>query len=165
VQRVGGVELMDAYLPVAARDGHRIALAGAAPGVAAAAAARLQERFPGLRVVAAESGDPGAPLAARLQAAAPDVVCAAFGHGRQERFLRDHLAGIGAAAGVGVGGWLDYVSGRVRRAPATLRDAGLEWAWRLALQPWRVRRQAVLPWFWLLDRRETALLARARGSA
>jgi N-acetylglucosaminyldiphosphoundecaprenol N-acetyl-beta-D-mannosaminyltransferase len=53
-----------------------------------------------------------------------------------------------------VGGTLDYIAGRARRAPAVVRDAGLEWAWRLALEPWRLRRQLQLPRFWVLERAE-----------
>jgi N-acetylglucosaminyldiphosphoundecaprenol N-acetyl-beta-D-mannosaminyltransferase len=64
---------------------------------------------------------------------------------------------------MGVGGALDFLAGRVRRAPAVVRRAGLEWAWRLALQPWRVRRQAVLPVFWWLDRRELGALRSGPG--
>jgi len=44
-----------------------------------------------------------------------------------------------------VGGTFDFLAGRVRRAPLWLRRAHLEWLWRLALQPARVRRMAVLP--------------------
>ena len=84
------------------------------------------------------------------------VFLAAFGAGRQERFLDEHLGEIGAAAGIGVGGVLDFLAGRVRRAPAVVRSLGLEWAWRLMLQPWRLRRQAVLPVYWWLERREAA---------
>ncbi|MCU1282841.1 MAG: hypothetical protein JWM53_6387 [bacterium] len=100
----------------------------------------------------------GTATAERLRAAAPDAIFAAYGAGRQESFLAAHLTAIGAGVGMGVGGALDFLSGRVRRAPAPVRRAGLEWAWRLARQPWRVRRQAVLPLFWWLDRRECASL-------
>ena len=153
-ERVSGVDLIQAYAPIAAARGHRLVLCGAAPGVAAAAAAALSARVGGLRVVATDSGDPVAATAVRLAAGHPDVVLAAYGAGRQERFLVDHLALTGAAAGIGVGGSLDFLSGRIRRAPAPIRRAGLEWAWRLARQPWRWRRQSVLPVFWWLARRE-----------
>lgn len=152
--RVGGADMLMAYLPEAVRRGHRLALAGARPGVAVVAAQRLRTRFPGLNIVTADPGDPGDALAERLRAARPDMVWAAFGHGRQELFLQRHLQAIGAGAGVGVGGTLDYIAGRVRRAPAPLRRAGLEWAWRLALEPWRLRRQLQLPRFWALERAE-----------
>ena len=41
---------------------------------------------------------------------------------------------------MGVGGSFDFISGRVRRAPMVLRNIGLEWLWRLAVQPWRAKR-------------------------
>jgi len=154
--RVTGIDLLHAYAPHAARLGHRIALCGAAPGVAAAAAQRLTQDHPGLQVVASDSGDPGAPVAERLAAATPDVVCAAYGHGTQERFLAEHLPRIGAAVGIGVGGTLDVLAGRVRRAPGVLQAAGFEWAWRLVREPRRIRRQAVLPLYWWRERREGA---------
>jgi len=159
-ERVGGVDLLEEYLPEAARRGHRIALAGSAPGIADEAAQRLRARWADLRIVAADGGDPDAALADRLRSASPDVVCAAFGQGRQEMFLRTHLADIGAPVGIGVGGWLDYMAGTVRRAPRPMRDAGLEWAWRLALQPRRLRRQLYLPLFWVAEHREAARFAR-----
>ena len=52
--------------------------------------------------------------------------------------------------GVGVGGSFDVISGRVKRAPKLLRQLGLEWLFRLLIQPWRWRRQRVLPGFALL---------------
>ena len=56
----------------------------------------------------------------------------------------------GARVVVGVGGSFDLISGRVRRAPRLLRRLGLEWLFRLAREPWRWRRQRVLPRFALL---------------
>jgi N-acetylglucosaminyldiphosphoundecaprenol N-acetyl-beta-D-mannosaminyltransferase len=38
---------------------------------------------------------------------------------------------------MGVGGTLDFLSGRIKRAPRVLRQLGLEWLWRLGVQPWR----------------------------
>jgi N-acetylglucosaminyldiphosphoundecaprenol N-acetyl-beta-D-mannosaminyltransferase len=155
-ERVGGADLITAYLPEAERRAHRIALVGGAPGVARAARDRMVAAHPRLRVVAASAGAPDPATAGRLHQAQPEMVLVAFGAGRQEEFLQRHLGQIGAAAGIGVGGSLDYLAGRVRRAPTLLRRAGLEWAWRLAMQPWRVRRQAVLPVYWWLERREAA---------
>ena len=153
--RVGGADLVEAYLPEAVERGERIALVGGFDDVAVRAAAELRRRHPGLDVVA-DGGDPTDGTARRVAALAPHLVCAAYGAGRQERFLRDHLRTIGAAAGIGVGGTLDYLAGRVRRAPAAVRSAGLEWLWRLALEPSRWRRQLVLPQFWVLERLEAS---------
>ena len=161
---MGGADLITAYLPEAERRAHRIALVGGAPGVARAARDRMVAAHPRLRVVAASAGAPEALTARRLSESKPEIVLAAFGAGRQEEFLDRYLGEIGAAAGIGVGGSLDFLAGRVRRAPATVRRLGLEWAWRLAIQPWRVRRQAVLPVYWLLERREARqVMGAARG--
>jgi N-acetylglucosaminyldiphosphoundecaprenol N-acetyl-beta-D-mannosaminyltransferase len=155
-ERVGGADLITAYLSEAERRGHRVALVGGAPGVARSARDRMVAAHPRLRVVAASAGAPDAATASRLREAHPEMLLVAFGAGRQEQFLAQHLGRIGAAAGIGVGGSLDFLAGRVRRAPAIVRRAGLEWAWRLAMQPWRFRRQAVLPVYWWLERREAA---------
>jgi N-acetylglucosaminyldiphosphoundecaprenol N-acetyl-beta-D-mannosaminyltransferase len=155
-ERVGGADLLEAYLPQAVAHAHRIALTGAAPGGGEAARAALLRRHPGVLVVAADGGPPDAATAARLAATQPDMVWAAYGHGRQELFLQRHLRTIGAAAGIGVGGTLDYLAGRARRAPRPVQRAGLEWAWRLALQPWRLRRQLVLPQYWVFERLEAS---------
>lgn len=152
-QRVGGADLLEAYLPHARRLGHRVALVGAGNGVAEEAAHVLRRAFPGVDVVA-DGGDPTAATAQRVAQQAPAVVAAAYGAGRQERFLRDHLDTMQARFGIGIGGTLDYLAGTARRAPAAVRGAGLEWLWRLAREPSRWRRQLVLPQFWYLERRE-----------
>jgi N-acetylglucosaminyldiphosphoundecaprenol N-acetyl-beta-D-mannosaminyltransferase len=151
--RVGGADLLDSYLPHARSLGHRVALVGARAGVAERAATVLRDRLPGLDVIA-DGGDPTGATALRVGAHAPRIVAAAYGAGSQERFLRDHLSTMHARAGVGVGGTLDYLAGAARRAPAAIRRAGMEWLWRLAIEPRRWRRQAVLPAFWWLERRE-----------
>ena len=154
VDRVAGIDLVDHYAAEAAALGHRFALVGAAPGVAAAAGAELERRHPGLRVVATDSSDPGPALARRLRSVGVDVVLAAYSMEGQALFLEHHLDDCGAGAGIGVGGTLDVIAGRLQRAPAPLRTLGLEWLWRLACQPWRVRRQVDLPRFWWSARRE-----------
>jgi N-acetylglucosaminyldiphosphoundecaprenol N-acetyl-beta-D-mannosaminyltransferase len=155
-RRVGGADLIMAYLSEAERRAHRIALVGGAPGVARRARDRMVAAHPRLCIVAASAGAPDSVTSHRLHDAQPEIVLAAFGAGRQERFFEEHLGSIGAAAGIGVGGALDFLAGRVRRAPEMVRRMGLEWAWRLAIQPWRFRRQAVLPVYWWLERREAA---------
>lgn len=69
-----------------------------------------------------------------------------------------NLTRCGAALGIGVGGVLDYFSGRVQRAPEWVRRAKFEWLYRLYKQPWRWRRQLSLYRFAL-----TILLSAAIG--
>ncbi len=165
-QRVTGVDLVDDLAALAAARGYRLMLVGAAPGVAAAAARALTARHPALILPAAWVGTPRpAGDAQARQAIArvrPHLVLAAYGAPQQEHWLERNLAHVPGVVGVGVGGTFDFIAGRVRRAPAPLRALGLEWAFRLARQPWRWRRMRALPRFAWLALREAAA-ERRRG--
>ena len=54
---------------------------------------------------------------------------------------------LGGALCLGLGGAIDVLAGRVERAPAAWQERGLEWLWRLLLEPRRIRRQIRLPGF------------------
>ena len=145
---VTGVDLVGPIAAMCARRGYRLFLLGAAPGVASELAARLRDANPGLEV-AAHDGSPDlaedAGTARRIREHGAQVLLIAYGAPAQEMWF-DRLKGsLGVSVGVGMGGAFDYLTGRVPRAPAWMRRAGLEWLGRLARQPWRVRRMAVLP--------------------
>ncbi len=87
---------------------------------------------------------------ALIQKVKPDVVLVALGAPQQERWLiahRDFLAGVGVRLAMAVGGSFDFITGKVKRAPAWMRQSRLEWLYRLWQEPWRWRRQLVLPGF------------------
>jgi N-acetylglucosaminyldiphosphoundecaprenol N-acetyl-beta-D-mannosaminyltransferase len=145
---VTGVDLIPRLAELCARRHFRLFLLGAAPGVAADLASRLREKLPGLEV-AAHSGSP--EVASDLETLAainnqkPQVLLVAYGHPNQELWIDRMSDRLGVAVAIGVGGAFDYLTGRVPRAPAWMRRAGLEWLFRLVRQPWRIRRMAVLP--------------------
>jgi N-acetylglucosaminyldiphosphoundecaprenol N-acetyl-beta-D-mannosaminyltransferase len=149
--RVTGVDLVPALAERAALKGWRLFLLGAAPGVAEEVAQLLTAQNSALLIAgshAGVAGPEGDDESLRLIAAAhPDIVLVAYGAPRQEQWIVRNLTRLEAGVGIGVGGTFDYLSGRVRRAPAWMRRAGLEWLYRLLRQPWRARRMAVLPRF------------------
>ena len=150
-QRVTGVDLVDDLAGLAAVHGYRLLLAGAAPGVADQAAAELRRRHPALTPPATLVGEPGpdgdSEAHAVLHEARPHIVLAAYGAPAQEFWIDRNLRDLAPVVGIGVGGTLDYLAGVIPRAPAPLRRVGLEWAYRLAREPWRWRRQRALPEF------------------
>ena len=155
--RVPGRLLVDALVPELARRGASLFLLGAAPGVAERAAAVLQRREPRLRIAGAYAGDASddTDTAARVRAAAADVLFVAFGMPKQERWIARNLASLPSVRlAIGVGGVFDQLTGRRRVPPAFLHRVGLEWLWRLAMEPSRWRRQRVLPVFALLVLRQ-----------
>ena len=82
-----------------------------------------------------------------IQEFRPHIVLAAYGAPAQEFWIERNLRDLAPVVGIGVGGTLDYLAGRIPRAPAPLRRIGLEWAYRLAREPWRWRRMRALPEF------------------
>jgi N-acetylglucosaminyldiphosphoundecaprenol N-acetyl-beta-D-mannosaminyltransferase len=145
---VTGVDLIPPLAALCARRGFRIFLLGAAPGVADDLATRLRAEHPELEVEAhAGTPDPSADAAtlALIRVHKPQVLLVAYGHPKQELWIDRMRDSLGVAVAMGVGGSFDYLTGRIPRAPAWMRRAGLEWLFRLVRQPWRVRRMAVLP--------------------
>jgi exopolysaccharide biosynthesis WecB/TagA/CpsF family protein len=59
----------------------------------------------------------------------------------QELWIARNRHRLSAAVVIGVGGLFDYYSGRIPRAPLAVRKVGMEWAWRLAMEPRRLARR------------------------
>jgi exopolysaccharide biosynthesis WecB/TagA/CpsF family protein len=145
---LNGSDFNAAVLRRAADRGWPVFLLGGRSGVAERAAERLRERIPGLRVVGTHHGffddDEAGAVAARIRASGASVLMAALGQPRQEEWLARHLHASGVRVGLAVGGFLDFSSGSVRRAPGWMNRAGLEWTFRLAQEPRRLGRRYLL---------------------
>lgn len=94
-------------------------------------------------------GDDG--LKEAIERERPDVLALALGHGKQEKWLADHLKQFPfLKLGIGIGGALEFYAGRQVRAPRFLRTLGLEWLYRLLQEPRRLKRiltaTIVFPW-------------------
>ncbi|MBI2032425.1 MAG: WecB/TagA/CpsF family glycosyltransferase [Candidatus Levybacteria bacterium] len=79
-----------------------------------------------------------------------DILFVALGSPKQEIWIAENLAKIDVKVAIGVGGAFDFISGEVRRAPVWIRKIGLEWLFRLMIQPWRWKRQLSLISFVIL---------------
>lgn len=167
MKRVPGSELMPELCERAEREGLSIYLYGASPESNNGAVRAIRKRWPKLRIAGASHGfrNPGTvadlrgslngPLspeqadtvAARIQAARPDIVFVGLGSPRQETWMAE--VGVHLPVGLlqGVGGTIDILSGTATRAPAFWCEMGLEWLYRLLQNPSRWRRQLALPKF------------------
>ena len=154
-ERVAGSDLIFELCAKAAQEGYRVFFLGGAPGVADQAAQRLKARYPELQVVGTEcppfrelTSEEQAELTARIRSACPALLIVAYTMPKGERWLAANLAAVGVPVGVNVGAAIDFAAGRVRRAPRWMQRAGLEWAFRLALEPRRLlTRYARNAWF------------------
>lgn len=158
-EQVRGTDLCYLLMDECVRRGWRLFLLGAAPGVAEEAAVRLQRRYPGLSISGTFAGDGSSSgdeetRGAVRAAGRSDVLFVCYGANKQERWIDRNLRDLDVGLALGLGGVLDFFSGRVRRAPYVVRRLGVDWLWRAAMQPRRIRRQAdTIPLFlWLAIR-------------
>jgi N-acetylglucosaminyldiphosphoundecaprenol N-acetyl-beta-D-mannosaminyltransferase len=148
-EKVSGSDLVLPLLERAAQRGWRVFFLGGAPGSAESARDLLRKRIPGLDVVGVAApridvdGSPSAhdSIVAILRDARPDLVLVALGAPKQELFSHDVAARVHPAVLVGVGGSLDFIAGRVRRAPKWMQAHGLEWFFRFSQEPKRMWRR------------------------
>lgn len=145
--RVPGIDFASALVERLARNGLRLFLLGAKPGVAELAAANLKDAHPGLIVCGTHDGyfREDGPVVEEIRAAAADVVFVCLGAPKQELWMVEHGPATGAHLMVGLGGSLDVFAGVVERAPEGFQRLGLEWLYRLAKEPKRIGRMAKLP--------------------
>ena len=144
-ERVAGSDLIFDLCELSARERFRVFFLGADDGVAEKAAEQLSERYPGLVVAGWEcppfrplSPEEHSALVGRVRDARPDILFLAFGQPKGEHWLAENVEAIGVPVAVQIGASLDFASGRVRRAPLVLQKVGLEWAFRMALEPRRL---------------------------
>lgn len=145
---LNGTDLGPELARVLAARGLSLFLMGAAPGVAERAGARLQELAPGLRLAGTRDGfaglDDTQTAIDAVNASGADMVWMATGVPHQDLWLAQHASALQPRFVMGVGALLDFLSGRIARAPRWMRQARLEWLWRLALEPRRMFRRYIL---------------------
>lgn len=150
-ERVTGIDLMLKLLEKASSAGWSVYFFGAAPGVAAAAAEKARQEYPGLKIAGSRHGyfqeHEESRIAREIKETAPDLLFVALGAPKQEMWIDEYLGEIDAGVAIGVGGSFDVLAGKVARAPHWIRRLRLEWLTRLLRQPSRWRRQMVLPLF------------------
>lgn len=148
---IPGIELMLRLCERAGERGYRIFLLGSAPGTAARAARRLREDFPGLLIAGTATGyfspQEEPRLLQTIRNAHPHILFAGLGSPHQEKWIAANLSTLGVPVAMGIGGSLDVLSGRLRRAPDWMRRLGLEWLFRVTQEPRRLPRILRLPQF------------------
>ncbi|MEK7584211.1 MAG: WecB/TagA/CpsF family glycosyltransferase, partial [Patescibacteria group bacterium] len=138
-QRFPGIALTEQILDHAERHGESIGIIMRHDSITPDDVLRqcLRKRYPKLSFTVFRE-----PIStAELSAAKPDILCVALGSPEQELWIQRHRQEFpGLKLAVGVGGTFDFISGTIKRAPVLLRTIGLEWVWRLLLEPKRIRR-------------------------
>ena len=162
VEQVCGSDLMLSVCGHFTQRGYRHFFYGATLAVLKQLQDRLLIRFPDLQV-AGSYAPPFRPLTAaedqavvdHINSSKPDIVWVGLGAPKQERWMADHVGRLDASVLIGVGAAFDFHAGTKKRAPRWMRQCGLEWLFRLMMEPRRLWQRYLInnPWFlWLLLR-------------
>lgn len=149
-QKVAGIDFAANMLSVFAEEGTKLFLLGSKPGVAEAAAEKMQTLAPGLTVCGTADGyfKDEAPVIDKINASGAQALFVCLGAPKQEKFMfahRTELTSVRLMAGLG--GSLDGFAGNVKRAPKWMIKLQLEWLYRLIKEPKRLGRMMRLPKF------------------
>jgi N-acetylglucosaminyldiphosphoundecaprenol N-acetyl-beta-D-mannosaminyltransferase len=145
MRRCFGPELMEKLLAHSVSKSYTHFLFGGNEGVAQSLKAKLEERFPGLRVVGTYT-PPFRPLNAqertelvrRVDQLKPDFFWVGLSTPKQEIFMHEYLPLLSTHIMLGVGAAFDYLNGHLTRAPRWMQLLALEWLYRLLLEPRRL---------------------------
>lgn len=153
-ERVTGIDLMMKLMEAADQQGKAVYLLGGKEGVADEAAIRLKEKYSGLIISGTRNGYFGVEeeeeIVEEINRSGADILLAALGAPKQEKFIYQHRDKLKVRIAMGVGGSIDILAGRAKRAPEFFRKAGMEWFYRLIKEPWRAKRMMRLPKFIIL---------------
>ncbi|MFQ5923377.1 MAG: WecB/TagA/CpsF family glycosyltransferase [Anaerolineales bacterium] len=154
--RVYGPDLMLEICHNSVERGYRHFIYGGAPGVAESLAQTLAGSLEGIKIVGTHSPPfrdltetEDREIVKEINSARPDIVWVGLGTPKQERWMADHVERLNASALIGVGAAFDFLSGKKAQAPRWMQRMGLEWAFRLAMEPRRLWKRYLIynPWF------------------
>ena len=160
-ERVPGIDLFEALLPVSAQKGYTVFLLGAKEESLQAAAAAYASRHPGLRIVGCRNGyfsvEDEPEIVAQINASGADMLFIAISSPKKEEFVHRNRDTLQTRFVLGVGGAFDIAAGWTSRAPEWMQRVGIEWVWRMVQEPRRMGPRVAQNATFLVDiARETA---------
>lgn len=142
VDRIPGIDFAYKLLEKAAINNIPVSIIGAKEDIITKAIENLTEKISGLNIVYYHNGyfSDDEEIYNEINAKSPKLILVAMGSPRQEQFIYNAKKVLKPALMVGIGGSLDVWSGMVKRAPKVFQVLGLEWLYRTAAQPERIKR-------------------------
>lgn len=145
-EKVSGSDLVPKVCELSHRKGYKIFFLGGRPGAAEQAKGKLQRAFPALNIVGVyappfgfeNDADELKKITTLIQAVSPDMLFVGLGAPKRERWIKANYRQLNIPVTMGVGVAFELISGVVQRAPGWMQRTGLEWFWRLMMEPRRL---------------------------
>lgn len=150
-EKIAGIELMKKILEDCQKTGYGVYLLGSSEENLNSCIINLVRDYPKLNIVGYKNGffdiDNPKEILAEIKEKSPYAVFVAMGCPRQENFIVKYMDMLPSKIFMGVGGSVDVIAGKVSRAPKWMIDIGMEWFYRVAKEPWRIKRLGSIPKF------------------
>ena len=145
-EKICGSDLVPELCEVAAKKGYKVFLLGAAPGVAALAAQKLTEKYNGLNIAGTYSPPLGfekdneelEKINKMLLESEADMLFVGMGVPKQDIFIYENMSKYKIPVSFSIGGTIDFIAGKQKRAPKWINKIGMEWFYRFLCNPKRL---------------------------
>ncbi|WP_425448321.1 WecB/TagA/CpsF family glycosyltransferase [Dethiothermospora halolimnae] len=150
-ERVAGCDLIFSLFDKMKDTDKTVYLLGAEPGVAEIAKSNMEEKYKNLKIVGVHNGyfdeKEEELIIKEIQDLKPDILLVGLGCPKQEKWIYKNKDRLPVKISAGIGGGIDTMAGKVKRAPKIFQKIGLEWLHRLILEPRRIFRVKKIPLF------------------
>jgi N-acetylglucosaminyldiphosphoundecaprenol N-acetyl-beta-D-mannosaminyltransferase len=150
-EKIAGIEVMEEIIKHCVTYDKGIYLVGASQEVIDQCVINLKKKYPKLSLLGFHNGffdlDHCDNIIKDIEEKNPYALFVAMGAPRQEKFIVKYMDKLPCKIFMGVGGSFDVIAGKVNRAPKWMINIGLEWFYRVAKEPWRIKRLSSIPKF------------------
>lgn len=157
-EKIAGIEVMNMLLEEARDKNLKVFLLGAKEEILIKCKEKIKESYDGIDIVGSNNGffdlDNCDDLIEKINESKADILLVAMGAPRQEVFIEKYKDKLCCKIFMGVGGSFDVFAGNVNRAPQFMINIGMEWFYRVAKEPWRIKRLGSIPKFLVLSLKE-----------
>lgn len=150
-EKIAGIEVMDDIVKFCVDNNEGIYLVGASEEVLTLCIENLRKKYPTINILGHHNGffdlNNCDEIISDIMDKKPYALFVAMGAPRQEKFIIKYMDILPCKIFMGVGGSFDVIAGKVNRAPQWMINVGLEWFYRVAKEPWRIKRLSSIPKF------------------
>ncbi|MBZ9623919.1 WecB/TagA/CpsF family glycosyltransferase [Clostridium sp. FP2] len=153
-EKIAGIELMDSLVKKCESENQGIYLLGATKETVDMCNINLRTKYRKLNILGSHDGyfeiDNCEEILQEIEKVSPKILFVAMGCPRQELFIAKYMDRLPCSVFMGVGGSFDIIAGNLKRAPKWMISIGLEWLYRVAKEPFRIKRLSSIPKFILM---------------
>lgn len=150
-EKIAGIEVMEEIINFCEDRNRSIYLLGAKQEILEQCIINLNNKHPKLNIVGNHNGyfnmEDCDSVLDDIKTKQPYCIFVAMGAPRQEIFITKYMHSLPCTIFMGVGGSFDIFSGNLKRAPKWMIRFGIEWLYRVAKEPWRLKRLSSIPKF------------------